>query len=282
MKKIFLLLISLFLLSGCSIFKDDLEDAKIYTTVYPVKYLTEKLYGNYSTVESIYPADTDITTYNLTDKQIKKYAKGDIFIYIGLSDEKNIAKNLINENKNLLPIDVSYGPSYDNDIRELWMKPNNYLMLAKNIKDNLIEYLKSKVIIEEINKNYDLLDEALSLMDADLQAIGKDAKDNGTNTLIVSDDLFLYLQDYGFKIISLDSDTVSENTLSNIDNAFSKKTYDTIITLDNNINENIQNLINKYNINVINISSMVSKEEQTYEENMQIFIDALRNLSVKD
>ena len=48
---------------------------------------------------------------------------------------KTIAKNLINKNKNLLIIDVSNGLSYKNGVKELWMSPNNYLMLAKNIKD---------------------------------------------------------------------------------------------------------------------------------------------------
>ena len=46
-------------------------------------------------------------------------------------------------------IDVSYGLNYTHGMEELWMSPNNYLMLAKNIKDNLIEYLKSKYIIQE-------------------------------------------------------------------------------------------------------------------------------------
>ena len=284
MKKIFLSLIFLFLLSGCSLFKDDLEDAKIYTTVYPIKYLTEELYGKYGTVESIYPTNTDVNNYELTEKQIKNYAKADLFIYDGLSDEKNIAKNLINANKNLLIIDVSYGLNYDYDIRELRMRPNNYLMLAKNIKDNLIEYLQSKYIIDSIEQNYAKLSENLSLMDADLQAIGKDAIENGTNTLIVNDDLFYYLQNYGFKIISLDPDTVTETTLNNIENSFNKKTYDTIIVLDNNISEELNNIITKYGINIINVSSMIDEDEneQTYEELMQVFIDALRNLTVKD
>ncbi len=282
MKKVFLSILSLFLLSGCSMFKDDLEDAKIYTTVYPIKYLTKELYGEYGQIESIYPDGSDINNYELTEKQIKNYAKSDLFIYDGLSDEKNIAKNLINKNKNLLIIDVSYGLNYEYDIRELWMRPNNYLMLAKNIKDNLCEYLQSKTIIESIQKNYNSIAENLSLMDADLQAIGKEASVNGTNTLVVNDDLFYYLQNYGFNIISLDPDTVSESTLNSIDNAFNKKTYDTIIILDNKISDSLQKLIDKYKLNIINVSSMLSEEEHTYEELMNVFIDEIRNLSAKD
>ncbi len=71
-EKIFLLILSLFLLTGCSLKKDNLESATIYTTIYPIKYLTEFLYKDYATIESIYPAGADVTTYELTDKQIKK------------------------------------------------------------------------------------------------------------------------------------------------------------------------------------------------------------------
>lgn len=284
MKKLFLCLLALFLTTGCSFVKDDLEDAKIYTTVYPIKFLTEKLYGEFATIESIYPSGADINTYELTKKQVKKYAKSDLFIYNGLSSEKNIAKNLLNQNKNLLIIDVSYGLTYTHSIEELWMSPNNYLMLAKNIKDNLGEYLTSKYIIEDVNKNYDELAEILSIMDADLRAIGKEANENNTNTLIVNDDIFKYLENYGFNIVSLDPDTVTEATLNNTKSAYKKKTYDTIIVLDNKLNDDLNNMIEDNKITTINISSMIDNAETNddYIVQMQTFIDNLRNLSVKD
>lgn len=111
------------------------------------------MYKDYGTIESIYPSGADVFNYELTDKQIKKYAKSDLFIYNGLSNEKTIAKNLINKNKNLLIIDVSNGLSYKNGVKELWMSPNNYLMLAKNIKDYLKEYLESQIISDYVEKN---------------------------------------------------------------------------------------------------------------------------------
>ncbi len=282
MKKL-LLLLAILLTTGCSLVKDNLEDAKINTTVYPIQYLTEKLYGNYSTSQSIYPIGADITNYELTEKQIKNYAKSDLFIYNGLSNEKNIAKNLINQNKNLLIIDVSYGLNYTHGMEELWMSPNNYLMLAKNIKDNLIEYLKSKYIIQEVEKNYEQLAESLSLMDADLRAIGKDAKTKGKNTLIVNDNLFKYLENYGFNIISLDPETVTDTTLENTKNAFKKKTYDTLIILDDNISDEIDSIITEYKAKTIEVSSMLYKaeEDDDYVAQMQAFIDSIRNLSLK-
>ena len=283
-KKFFLLGLTFFLTTGCSLTKDSLEDATIYSTVYPIEYLTNFLYSDYATIESIYPNGADISSYELTDKQIKEYAKGDLFIYNGLGNEKNIAKDLINQNDNLLIIDAANSLNYINGIEELWMSPNNYLMLAKNIKDYLIEYLNSNTLIESVNTKYDELEEILSIKDADLRAIGKEAKENGTNALVVSNNVFKYLESYNFEIISLDEETLTQSTLNSIDNNFDNGNYNTLIVLDNNYTDNINKIIEEYEPEVINISSMTvsNDESEDYLTTMQNFIDKLRNLCLAD
>lgn len=279
LKKIILLLIPILLLTGCSLTKDSLENATVYTTIYPIQYLTEYLYEDYATITSIYPSGADVTTYELTDKQIKKYAKADLFIYNGLSEEKNITKNLINKNKNLLIIDVSNGLSYTNGIKELWLSPNNYLMLAKNIKDYLTEYLSSKIIIESVEEKYNELAQILSLKDADLRSVGKKALEKGTNTLVVSNDDFKFLENYGFNIISLEN--ISDSSLEAIKNNFNKKTYKNILVLDNNYNDTINSIIDEYEVTATNINSMTnidSDNTDDYLANMQEFIDNIRNI----
>lgn len=280
-KKGFLLILAIFLTTGCSLTKDSLEDATIYTTVYPIGYLTEFLYSDYAEVDSIYPNGADVSNYELTEKQLREYAKSDLFIYNGLGNEKNIAKDMININDNLLIIDVSNGLNYTYGIEELWMSPNNYLMLAKNIKDYLIEYLESTTIIDYVEDKYDELAEILSLKDADLRAIGKEARENGTNTLIVSNDVFKYLENYGFEVISLDEETVTESTLNSVRDEFDEGTYDTIIVLDDNYTDSINSIIEDYEANTIDVSSMASFVEGSsdYITVMQQFIDDLRNLS---
>lgn len=283
-KKFFLLGLTFFLTTGCSLTKDSLEDAIIYSTVYPIEYLTNFLYSDYATIESIYPNGADISSYELTDKQIKEYAKGDLFIYNGLGNEKNIAKDLINQNDNFLIIDAANSLNYINGIEELWMSPNNYLMLAKNIKDYLIEYLNSNTLIESVNTKYDELEEILSIKDADLRAIGKEAKENGTNALVVSNNVFKYLESYNFEIISLDEETLTESTLNSIDNNFDNGNYNTLIVLDNNYTDNINKIIEEYEPEVIDISSMTvsNDESEDYLTTMQNFIDKLRNLCLAD
>lgn len=288
LKKIILLIIPIIIITGCSFTKDNLENATVYTTIYPVEYLTKYLYQDYAKIESIYPSDADILNYDPTEKQIKKYAKADLFIYNGLSNEKNIAKNLINKNRNLLIIDVSNGLTYTHGIKELWMSPNNYLMLAKNIKDSLKGELKSKIIKEYVDEKYNELAQKLSLMDAELRAISKEAQDKGTNTLIVSDDALKFLEGsngYGFNIVSLDEESLTESSLNAIKNNFSKKTYTTIIVLDNNYTDNINSIIKEYNAKTINISSMSTLTENAdsdYLAAMQEFIDNIRNITIED
>ncbi len=284
MKKIILLLATLILLSGCSLKKDNLENSTIYTTIYPIKYLTEFLYKDYANIESIYPAGADVLNYKLTEKQTKKYANADLFIYNGLSNEKNITKNLINKNRNLLIIDVSNGLSYTYGVKELWMSPNNYLMLAKNIKDYLIEYLKSSIITENVEKKYNELAEILSIKDAELREIGKKALENGTNTIVVSDNVFKFLENYGFNIVSLDEETLTESSLNSIKNSFAKKKYKTIFVLDNNYTDNIKSIINDNKANAVDIKSMMNTDANNSNEDylvvLQDLIDNIRNLCI--
>lgn len=275
------MLIPLMFLTGCNLKKDNLESATIYTTIYPIKYLTEFLYKDYATIESIYPSGADVVSYEITSKQIKKYAKADLFIYNGLSNEKTITKNLINKNKNLLIIDVSNGLSYTYGVKELWMSPNNYLMLAKNIKDYLKEYLDSKIIVNYVDQKYEDLAEILSLKDAELRSIGKEAKEKGTNTIVVSDNVFKFLENYDFNVVSLDEENLTEGTLNSIKNNFKKGNYNTILVLDNNYTDNINSLVKDYKAKTIDVKSMINVDSDNTDDYltvMQDLIDNIRNI----
>lgn len=284
-KKILLLLIPVVFLSGCSFRKDNLEDATIYTTIYPVEYLVNFLYSDYGTVESIYPKGegADITNRSLTKKQIKKYAKGNLFIYNGKSNENDIAMNLVNENQNLIIIDASNGITYTHGVKELWLNPKNYLMSAKNIKNYLIENLKSTTIKKYVEDKYNEIDEIISLKIAELESIGKEALEKGTNTIVVSDNALKFLEDFNFNIISLDEETITEASLNSINNNFKNGNYKSIVVLDNNFTENINKIIKDYNIKAIDVNSMsyiTDESDLNYLNVMQEFIDNIRNITI--
>ena len=64
MKKCLLTILVFFTLftTGC-LKRDTMEDILIYTSAYPIKYITEQLYGNNSTIQSIYPNGIIINKY---------------------------------------------------------------------------------------------------------------------------------------------------------------------------------------------------------------------------
>ena len=286
MKKIFknilLCLVVLSFTTSC-FKKDDMEGITIYTTVYPITYIINSLYGNYADIKSIYPNGIDIDSYELTTKQINDYAKGNLFIYNGLSNEKEIARKLLNNNKEMKIIDASYGlnAEYSNSSsEELWLSPNNFLMLATTIKDNLSDFITSTYIKDEINTNYKAIQEHVSLIDAELRMIGSNAQDKNKSTIVVGSNTLKFLENYGFNVISLEDDKAYTNDLKN---AFKNKTYQYIFVKDDEDNDQVKELKNKYEAKIINVNSMSVltdeevKNNETYINIMKSFIKDLSN-----
>lgn len=229
MKKFFysIILGSLLLLaSGCN----NLENASIYTTTYPIEYLATTLYSDHSTSSSIYPDGAIVDDYTLTEKQIDNFSKGTLFIYNGTTSEKQIANTLVKKNKNLKIIDAAYALKYDYGVEELWLSPSNYLMLAANIKDSLQEQIDSKYINEEIENKYKTLEETLSIMDAEIRSIAKNAKNSNNHILIADSNTFKYLENYGFKVISLEDYSLNSSPLASLKSNFKAGTYKYVLT----------------------------------------------------
>ena len=252
------------LLTGCN----DLENATIYTTVYPISYLTEQLYGSHSTTSSIYPDGTDVANYTLTDKQIETYSNGTLFIYNGTTSEKQIANDFVHENKRLKIIDAAYGLKYKYCVEELWLSPSNYLMLASNIKDGLQEQIGSKYINAEIEEKYGELEETLSIMDAEIRRIAKDAQSRGQETIVVSSNVFKYLEDYGFTVISLEDYEPNTSNLSSLKSNFNSGVYRYILTRANEEDsEVLKELKSGTNITSVPVNMMHTLSEENHANN---------------
>lgn len=281
--KLFSLIGIMFCLSGC--FKEDtLNNDNVYTTIYPIKYLTDVLYGNTKTISSIYPNGANVSTYELTKKQKEVYSSGALFIYNGITTEKELAREFLKANKKILLIDASYSLKYDTDIEELWLSPNNYLMLAKNIKNNLIEYTTSKVTKESIENNFNELEERLSYMDADLRSIASQAVNEGNSLIITSSSKLNFLKKYGFEILNLDNNSINENTLkSNFKNENYKDIY--LCSTDPKT-DLIKDLETNYGANVITVNTMETltdnevANKENYETIMNNFIENIRNTTL--
>ena len=193
MKKIVIFLIVLFSLTGC-LKRDTMEGIDIYTTVYPLEYITNRLYGNNSNIKSIYPNGVDPFTYpNLTDKQLLDYSEASLYIFNGLSSEKDYVVPLFNNNKDLKIINASLSMKTSYGVEELWLDPSNFLQLTQNIRNGFEEYVSNYYLLEEIKENYESLKLDVSKLDANLTVIGTNAD---FDTIVVTDDLFLFLKKY--------------------------------------------------------------------------------------
>lgn len=214
MKK-FLCFISIFMccfLTGC-IKRDSMEEISIYTSVYPIEYITGRLYGDHSTVSSIYPDGVIPSRYSLNDKQIKDYSKTDLFIFNGLSSEKDYLTPMLKDNNDLRIIDATLSMEFSDSQEELWLDPSNALMIARNVKAGLNEYINNHYLKNEIENNYESLKLDLSTLSAKLNVVSSSSDDS---TIVVSNDMFSFLKKYGFNVLSLDADSVTDKTISEV------------------------------------------------------------------
>ncbi len=270
----------LFLTTGCGNNKSD--GLNVLTTLYPIEFIAEQIYQDGS-ILSIYPNGAEVANYTLTNKQIKQYSKNDIFIYNGLSNEQEVAKNLINNNHKLYIIDVAYGLKYENGIEELWLSPNYYLMLAKTIKDNLKDFVSSKYAKEELEKKYEDLADKLSVMDAELRNVAKSANEINKGTIIASSNMFKYLENYGFTVISLE-----EANLNSLKNNFKEKKYTTLFMKDTEEkNSAIQELVQEgAKVVTVNTMETLTSEEKenndTYFTIMNEYMENIKNATLGD
>lgn len=232
MKKIFKSLIILsfiVLLSGC-LKTEELDNATIYTTTYPIEYIVKELYGYNSEVLSIYPEGANIDEYKLSNKKIKKYSKSDLFVYNGSTDEKRIAADFVNKNSRLRIIDVSEGLVFTYNYKELWLNPINYLMIAQNVKNGLKENIESAIIKEEIDANYQNLKSKIVEFETSLETLSKEAKDN---TIVVSKNYMKFLESYGFNVISIEeTDELSNDTINKVINLIKNKEIKYVFVTD--------------------------------------------------
>lgn len=279
MKKIKILLcISILLLTGC-IKRDNLENITIYTTAYPIQYIVENLYGTHSTVKSIYPNGVNIESYKLTEKQVNDYSNGNMYIFNGLTYENDYIIDMVKNNRNLMIIDASTTIEYDNSINELWLDPSNFLMMALNIKNGLNDYITNHYLKNDIEENYEILKVKISNLDAKLKLLNENAT---TTTIVVDNNTLTFLTKYGFNVISLDPNTVTDKIISDAMNYLNKTQNKYILTLDEeSISETTKNIIDatKSGILVIhNLSNLTDKEKANKEDYITLFNENIDKL----
>ena len=281
MKKIvnlFILFVLVFSLSGC-LKRDNMEDISIYTTNYPSEYITQRLYGDYSDIKSIYPDGVNIKDYKLTNKQIEDYSKADLFIFNGISDEKDYVEKMRKDNGDLKIIDTTLSMEYTNGIEELWLDPSNFLMMAQNIKTGFGEYIDSYYLNNKIEENY----EGLKIEASNLDAKFKETVSNGNSKIIVaSSNLFKYLEKYGITVYSLDESNTDVNAIyRQVLNLANDGSIKYIFTIANEkSNSTVQKLLDNTDLEDVEWHTLSILTEEERSENEDYFTLMNSNLEL--
>lgn len=271
--------------TGC-IKRDSMENIKIYTTAYPIEYITDRLYGDHSDVYSIYPDGINIDDYNLTSKQIKDFSDSDLFIFNGLTSDKDLVTKLRKHNKNLKIIDSSLSMEYANSYEELWLDPSNFLMLAQNIKSGFEEYINNYYLNNSINENYEKLKIEASNLDAKIKQV---VSTSNNKVIVASSDLFKYLEKYDLTVYSLEeNDNLTNKTINEVKGLIENGKIDYIFIKSNEeLNSTIKDLTEGTNIKTLewhtlaNITEIERSENSDYfsimNENIELLKDELYN-----
>ena len=272
MKRVLLIcllgLFSLFL-TGCS--NDSMDNIEIMVTNYPNEYIVKSLYEKHATISSIYPDGVDVNTYKISKKQMKEYAKKDLFVYTGLVErERQLAVDLLSINPDLKIIDTSYVLESEYSPEELWLNPSALLMMSQNVRLSLKEYASSNYLKKDVDEAYEALKILLSEADADYR-IAFESTNN--KTILVANKALKYLEKMGLQVICTDEDA-TQKTLSDADNLAKAGAINYIFVFrGDSIPENTQNLLNAnsavqiielHKLNIITDEERSNKKDYIY------------------
>ncbi|HAM81800.1 metal ABC transporter solute-binding protein, Zn/Mn family [Ornithinibacillus bavariensis] len=217
------------LLSGCSSSsQDDISKEKlsIYTSIYPIQFLVERIGGDTVVTKTIFPPGVEAHSYEPTAKDMVSIAKSDAFIYMGGGMEgfsETIASALESEQVELIPLSANeelFEHSQRTEIHgareeehnhhdhnpHLWLDPIRMIRMGQSVKDVLIELNPDKRTIYEKNFNY--LSIELKLLDKKF----KETLQNKTKReILVSHAAYNYWEErYGIIQIPINGITSSE------------------------------------------------------------------------
>lgn len=276
--KIFSFLAISLLLSGCAT-KDSMENINIYTSIYPIEYVTNVLYGDYANIISMYPNNVNPYEYKLTDKQINNYSNADLIVYNGLDKETDYVVKMLNNNKRLKIIDSTAKIEYENGLDEIWINPSNMITIAQNTRNGLKEYINSNYLQGEIETNYEKLKLEFSTLDANLKETVENAKD--INIIVADDDLNV-LSKYGLNIVSIDEDNLTDKELADAKNLLSKKTVSYIfVKKDYKETKTMKDLKDTYGIEYLKIDTLNNLSDENKDNNkdyISVMNDNIDNL----
>src|SRR5690625_3269717 len=232
-KKLIYFLLGLLFLTECSNHHKDDElnnrELLLYTSVYPIQFVTEQIAGDVATVKSIYPPGVDAHTYEPTTKEITAIANANAFIFIGGGMEsfaKTAAEALRSQHVHLVELS-SYSELFLTSNKKeavneanldphIWLNRLRMVQIGEIIKDVLIELSPQNE--EKFTHNFLELKEELTKLDESFEStlMSKEQKE-----VLVTHAAYGYWENrYGIEQIAISglssSDEPSQKELANI------------------------------------------------------------------
>ena len=254
-----------FICTGCT--NDDMQNINIIVTNYPNEYIVSKLYGDYSTIKSVYPDGVKTDEYKISNKSKKEYATTGLFVYNGLIEkERSLAVDLLDLNSNLKIIDTAYVLETDYSTEELWLEPSSLLMMAQNVRIGLEEYITATVLENEIDEKYEELKVTLSELDAEYRLEVENAENK---KIVVANASLKFLEKFNFEVYCIDSDA-TDKTISEVNQMIDNNEINYIYIFKNdNINDRAQEILNAHeNLKTLSLHKLdnITDEERDNDE----------------
>ncbi|ASK62803.1 adhesin [Virgibacillus phasianinus] len=299
-----ILLLLLIIMAGCSSpSSDENEQAgmKIYTSIYPIQYITERIGGDTVQVESVYPPGVDAHTYEPTTKEMTSIADSEAFIYLGAGMEgfaESAADALNSEDVALIELGKHEelfhtekrnedhhhddGHHHGDHNPHIWLDPIRMIDMAGIIKGDLIELNPEEK--ELYVQNFTSLKKDLLALDKEFRT----TLQNKENTeILVSHAAYGYWESrYGIEQIAISgltsSDEPSQKELTQIIDKAKKDDINYVIFEQNGsdrVSQIIQEQIGAKALQIHNLSVLTEEDIQNDEDYFSLM---KHNLSVLD
>lgn len=177
----------------------------IYTSIYPIQYITKQIAGDLATVSTVYPPGVDAHSYEPTSRKITEMAYADAFIYLGAGMEgfaEATANALQSHPVSFIEIgkhDYLFDQSHGDIDPHIWLDPVRMIDISTIITNKLID-LKPEYE-EQFKKNEHTLTKELEALDQEFKDLLIDKTDKD---ILVAHGAYGYWEKrYGIKQIPI-------------------------------------------------------------------------------
>lgn len=167
------------------------EPIRVFVSILPQKYFVERIGGPWVVAEALVGQGQNPATYNPNPKQMVRLAKAPAFFRIGVPFESVWSTRIISANKDMIVVDTHKGVTlidmenmfehgdveeaasghshteYNRKDPHIWTDPKIVKVVAKNIKEALIELIPHRKKIFE--SNYEKFVEDLNNLDLQIK-----------------------------------------------------------------------------------------------------------------